>query len=86
MMNAALSAGRLYRSPGFLREFGATNPEWNLAHSYPFQSLDFRVFSQALNVSMSFYCKEKKLSCVLYCVPACYVCSCMRDHFQAANA
>lgn len=45
MMNAALSAGRLYRSPAFLRELGAANPEWNLAHSYPFQSLAFGAFS-----------------------------------------
>lgn len=49
MMNVALSAGRLYRSPGILREFRVTNPEWNLAHSYPFQSLAFGAFSQTLN-------------------------------------
>ncbi|KMZ63660.1 hypothetical protein ZOSMA_3G01420 [Zostera marina] len=48
-MHSALSSGRLYRSSSFVRELGATNAEWNLAHSHPFQSLAFGAFSQALN-------------------------------------
>ncbi|KMZ67486.1 hypothetical protein ZOSMA_267G00400, partial [Zostera marina] len=54
-MSSALSAGRLCQSPTFMRELGSTNPEWNLAHSYPFQSLAFGAFCQALNAPSILY-------------------------------
>ncbi|KMZ73924.1 hypothetical protein ZOSMA_13G01320 [Zostera marina] len=40
-----------------MRELGSTNPEWNLAHSYPFQSLAFGAFSQALNSITTLHAK-----------------------------
>lgn len=65
LMSSALSAGRLYRSQAFVRELGSTNPEWNLTHSYPFQSLTFAVFSQAMNVSFFFFLTPLLLSFIL---------------------
>ncbi|KMZ73904.1 hypothetical protein ZOSMA_13G01100 [Zostera marina] len=50
IMHSVLCASRLYRSPAFVRELGLTNPEWNLAHSHPFQSLAFGAFTQTLTV------------------------------------
>lgn len=76
MMNAALSVGRLYRSPTFTRKLGSTNPKWNLAHTYPFQSLAFGAFSQALNVNILPYFLFDTNDPCFFCYKECYTTSC----------
>ncbi|KMZ67216.1 hypothetical protein ZOSMA_271G00140 [Zostera marina] len=79
-MSSALSAGCLYRSQTFTRELGSTNPEWNLAHSHPFQSLAFDAFAQALNTITPLHAM-----CIVACETTTQLQVLENDKFSLAN-